>query len=171
MRTFFTLLIAALTACNAAPSQADYDLTRGGRVEVFFNEPGTRIENMWEPDAEDILVNMIDGADAELDVAVMGFTRQRVIDAIIRAWDRGVAVRFVGDAGHLYNTGYRQLDERQVPMVTGNLAHITHNKFFIVDRRFVFTGTSNISDTDLRHNSNNFTVIDSPPVAADFTAA
>ncbi len=45
-----------------------------------------------------------------------------------------------------------------------------HDKFMIVDRRFVQAGTSNWTDTDLRHNSNNFVVIDSPAVAADFQA-
>ncbi|TNE84648.1 MAG: hypothetical protein EP330_28660 [Deltaproteobacteria bacterium] len=162
--------LAMLAGCNAAPSQADYDMTRGGRLDFFFNEPGTRPENLWEPDAEDVLVDMIEMAEAELDIAVMGFGRQRVIDAVIRAYDRGVKVRFVGDAGHLYNSGYQQLEDRQVPMVVGNNAHIMHDKFFVIDRRFVFCGTANITDTDLRRNSNNFVVIDSPPVAADFTA-
>lgn len=163
-------LMSALVGCNAAPSADDYDLTRGGRLDVFFNEPGTRPENLWEPDAEDVLVDMIDMAEAELDIAVMGFGRQPVIDAVLRAYDRGVKVRFVGDAGHLYNSGYKQLEDRQVPMTVGNDAHIMHDKFFIIDRRFVFCGTANITDTDLRRNSNNFVVIDSPPVAADFTA-
>ncbi len=163
-------LLLAFVACNPAPDDADVAGTRGGRMEVFFNEPGSRNSNLWEPDAEDILIEMVQSADATIDIAVMGFTRQPLIDALLDAWDRGVKMRFVGDAGHLYNTGYQQLLDRQVPMVTGNQVHIMHDKFVIVDDRFVFTSTANFSDTDLRRNSNNFAMIDSPPIAADFKA-
>ncbi len=169
MRALWLSLLLLLSACNLAPSEADLAMTRGGRVDVYFNAPGTRMDNMWEPDAEDVLVDLIESASATLDVAVMGFTRERVIDAVVEAYDRGVDVRFVGDAGHLYNVGYDRMLERHIPMAHGNLAHIMHDKFFIVDSRFVFAGTANISNTDLRHNSNNFIVMDSPAVATDFT--
>jgi hypothetical protein len=43
-------LSLALIACGP-PSAADLDSTRGGRVDVFFNEPGTRTANQWDPDA------------------------------------------------------------------------------------------------------------------------
>ncbi len=163
-------LAAAMASCNPAPSQADLDSTRGGRLDVYFNDPGTRAENMWEPDAIDIMIDLIDSANATIEFSVMGFGRQEVIDAFIRAHDRGVEVRMVGDAGHLYNDGYQQFIDRQIPMVTGNTNHIMHNKFMVVDDRFVFGGTANWTDTDLRHNSNNFFVIDHPGVADDFQA-
>ena len=162
------LLAVVTMGCNPAPSADDLDGTRGGRVEVFFNDPGTRLDNMWEPDAEDMLVEMIDNTQVSLDMAVMGFTRQRVIDAVVRADDRGVVVRFVGDAGYLHNRGYQTLLAEHIPMVVGNGPHIMHHKFFLFDSRFIFAGTANISDTDLRRNSNNFLVMDSPPVVADF---
>jgi phosphatidylserine/phosphatidylglycerophosphate/cardiolipin synthase-like enzyme len=162
------LLFAACLLSCGAPSQADLDTTRGGRVEVMFNEPGTRQSNMWEPDAVRLMIESIQDAKATIDMAVMGFGRDEVIDALIAAHDRGIKVRMVGDAGHLYNSGYQRFRERHIPMVSGNLNHIMHNKFMIIDDRFVFGGTANWTDTDLRHNSNNFFFIDSPLVAADF---
>ena len=164
------LLIASLFACNPPPSAADLEGTRGGRVDVFFNDPGTRFENMWEPDAIDIMVELIDGARATIDFAVMGFGRDEVVDAFVRAHDRGIKVRMVGDAGHFYNSGYKTFVDRQIPLVSGNLGHIMHDKFMIIDGRFVFGGTANWTDTDLRHNSNNFFLMDSPAVADDFQA-
>ena len=160
---------ALLASCNA-PSEAEYDLTRGSKVEVWFNDPGTDADNMWEPDAVDRMVALIDQANATLDFAVMGFGRQEVIDAVIRAFDRGVQVRMVGDSDHNYNSGYIQLRDRHIPVVTGNAAHIMHHKFMVIDGRFIMCGTANWTDTDLRHNSNNFVFVDSPAVAADFTA-
>jgi phosphatidylserine/phosphatidylglycerophosphate/cardiolipin synthase-like enzyme len=164
------ILLASLLGCNPAPSAEDLAGTRGSRVDVFFNDPGTRFENMWEPDVIDVMIEMIDGATATIDFAVMGFGRDEVVDAFVRAYDRGVQVRMVGDAGHLYNSGYQTFIDRHIPLVSGNLGHIMHDKFMIVDRRFVFGGTANWTDTDLRHNSNNFFFIDSPAVCADFQA-
>jgi hypothetical protein len=53
-------------------------------------------------------------------------------------------------------------------MISGNIFHIMHNKFFIIDDRFVITGTGNITPTGYDRNANNYIFIDSPQVAADF---
>lgn len=157
-----------LISCNPAPGEDLLDQTRGGRVDVYFNDPGSRVGNIWTSDALDVMVDLIDNAKVSLDFAVMGFSHERVVEAIVDAHDRGVVVRMVGDAGHNYNHGYDRMRERHIPMVTGNLSHIMHDKFMIVDDRFVFGGTANWSPTDLEHNSNNFFVLDSPYVADDF---
>ena len=39
-------------------------------------------------------------------MAVMGFTRTELVDALEDAWDRGVQIRMVGDASHVHNSGY-----------------------------------------------------------------
>ncbi len=170
LRSLFLVGMLGLAGCNPPPSQADLDGTRGGRMDVYFNEPGTIRDNMWHPDVIEIMIDLVDQAQVSIDFAVMGFTYEPLIDAFVRAYDRGVRVRMVGDAGHLYNDGYRRLFERQIPMVVGNDTHIMHNKFMIVDDRIVFGSTANWSNTDLRHNINNFFVIDHPAVADDFQA-
>ncbi|MCA9540252.1 MAG: lamin tail domain-containing protein, partial [Myxococcales bacterium] len=123
-------------------------------------------------EADDIVVQMIDRARVSVDLAVMGFSRDTVIDALLRAHDRGVRIRFVGDARHMFGDvrGYEELQRLNVPMQVGNQNHIMHNKFFVVDGRFVLTGTGNITPTGFNRNDNNFVLIDSPQVAADFTA-
>lgn len=42
---------------------------------------------------------------------------------------------------------------------------IMHDKFFIIDTRFVWTGSTNVSNTCMSYNSNNVIVIDSPEAA------
>lgn len=166
---FAVALFNLVPMLGCEPSAADIDSTRGGRVDVYFNEPGTRRENMWNPDAVDVMIDLVDNASVSIDFAVMGFTYAPLVDAFERAFDRGVQIRMVGDAGHIGNYGYQMMRERELPLVVGNDAHIMHNKFMVVDDRFVFSGTANWSNTDLIHNSNNFYLIDSPYVAADFS--
>lgn len=165
-----SVALAAAVACNAPPTTAEVDATRGAPVEVYFNDPGSRQETVWDADAVKIMVDLIDQARATIRFAVMGFSNDDVIDAMIRAYDRGVTVEMVGDAGHLTNDGYTRFRDRHIPMMVGNSAHIMHDKFMVVDDRFVFASTANWSNSDLLQNSNNFAMIDSPYVAADFTA-
>jgi phosphatidylserine/phosphatidylglycerophosphate/cardiolipin synthase-like enzyme len=161
-------LLFALSAC--APDPADVDGTRGGKLDVYFNDPGTRRANLWEPDAVNVMIETVRNAEVSIDIAVMGFTRAKLVDAIVAAHDRGVTVRMVGDASHLTNYGYQRFFDRHIPLVTGNMPHIMHDKYMIVDGRMVFGGTANWTDSDLRLNSNNFFLIDSPAVADDFEA-
>ena len=163
-------LLGLAVACNPPPDAADLAQTRGGNVDVYFNDPGTNAQNMWRPDVLDVMVEMIDGSTHKIDFAVMGFSHPDIVEAFERAYDRGIELRMVGDAGHLYNSGYELFRDRQIPIVTGNLNHIMHDKFMVVDDRFVFGGTANWTPTDMEHNSNNWFVLDSPPAAADFTA-
>jgi hypothetical protein len=165
-----TFALLSLLACNRAPSADDLAGTRGGAVDIYFNDPGTNAQNLWEPDYIDVIIEKIDGADATLDIAVMGFSHDGIIDAIERAYWRGVQVRMVGDAAHTSNDGYVRLYALEIPAVVGNFAHIMHHKFIVVDGRFVVCSTANLSTSDLAMNSNNVVTMDSPAVAADFTA-
>ena len=108
MRTLSLITMLGFIA-GCAPSNADLDSTRAGRAEFFFNDPGSRTANIWNPDAVTQMVQLIDSAQATLDFAVMGFSKTEVVDAVERAYDRGVHVRMVGDAGHLYNSGYERM--------------------------------------------------------------
>ena len=140
------------------------------KVEAFFNSTGTRAGNRYDLKPGEFLVERIDAADESLDVAVYGFEKESIIDAIIRAHDRGVDVRFVGSTSHADAEGYQAVMERQIPSQIGNEFHIMHEKFFVIDGRFVFAGTGNITPTGFTRNNNNWVWIESQPVARDFTA-
>ncbi|MFT7518967.1 MAG: phosphatidylserine/phosphatidylglycerophosphate/cardiolipin synthase-like enzyme, partial [Kiritimatiellia bacterium] len=165
-----TLLPLLLSLACSPPSDEDLAGLRGGKVEVYFNDPGTRPDNIWkDPDGVRAMVSLIGNAQATIDFAVMGFSKKEVVRALIAAHDRGVKLRMVGDADHIYNSGYQALIDRQIPMSLGNGPHIMHDKFMVVDDRFLFAGTANWTPSDMMQNSNNFVFIDHPGVAADFT--
>ena len=165
-RLWFSLVL--LGAC--APSADDVAGTRGGRVDVFFNDPGTRPDNLWEPDSLALMIQSVQQAQASIDIAVMGFDRAPLVDAVVAAYDRGVAVRMVGDAAYVNAYGYAQLRGRHIPLVAGNMPHIMHDKYMVIDGRFVWGTTANWTDSDLRQNLNSFVMIDSPEVARAFTS-
>ena len=162
----------ALTGACGEPDPADVAMTRTAQLRTYFSDPGTRFQNGTNEIADDILVQVIDDARSTIDFAVMGFSRDSIIQALIRARIRGVRVRMVGDARYRESNdyGYRMLDEFRVPMQVGNMYHIMHNKFFVIDGRVVFVGTGNISGSEFNRSDNNWVAIWSPQVADLFTA-
>lgn len=140
-------------------------------VQPLFNAPGSRGGTDRNRLSSEFVVQQIDEAKVSVDMCTYGLSKQNIIDAAVRAHKRGVKVRVVGDARHLqYNgPGYSAFVEHQIPMQAGNQFHIMHNKFFVIDGRFVFVGTGNITTTGFGRNNNNWIYADSIPMAQDFT--
>lgn len=165
-------LLAVVPSCALEPDAEDIAQAIQPRVDAFWNSPGSRRPFGDDRGSDDMLVMAIDRANASVDVATMGFGRQEVIDAVVRAYRRGVHVRFVGDSRHRASgvLGYEVLDSLNIPSQVGNQNHLMHNKFFLIDRHMVFVGTGNMSTSEFVHSNNNFLFIADAGVVADFQA-
>lgn len=123
---------------------------------------------------EDRLLALVNSAASQLDVALYGLDRQSVINALIAAYQRGVAVRVVGDdeaAAGEYASGYQALSAAGIPVVTDtSLSKIQHNKFLVSDGQVVWTGSTNFTDTGLTLNANNSIVITDTTLAGVYAA-
>lgn len=165
--------LAALggSGCNALEDEPPAILV-APEVTPYFNETGTREGNQYDTWSDESLIAMLDSAEGSIDAAIYGFSNRSIIDAILRAHDRGVIVRAAGDARHFAygDRGYQALQRQHVPMQLGNQYHIMHNKFFVIDGLYTFVGTGNITTTGFQRNNNNWVLIESPRVAADFAA-
>ena len=130
------------------------------------------------------LLELILGAQSSIDFAVYGMRNQtQLLEALVAVQERGVVVRGVvdreRDGGNYYTStdlwarrlgGLRddfeaeqELDRRGERQRFGR---IMHNKFFVVDRRWVWTGSCNLSDSGTGgYNANIAAVIDSTRLA------
>src|SRR5690606_15988443 len=112
---------------------------------------------------EDALVAAIDRAEQRIDAAVFEMTSQPVTDALLRAHERGVQIRIVTDGDHGLerpDTTLDQLEDVDIPIVSdGNRGAYMHNKFFVIDRLYVWTGSTNITTNGLYNNNNNALLI------------
>lgn len=165
------LITCGSFACTEFSEENQADLNTPA-VTVIFNHTGTRQGNEKDVNAAQFLIDRIDATRSTLRGALYGFSNRGVIDAIVRAYYRGVDVKVVGDARHFgYNErGYKILQENYVPMILGNEHHIMHNKFFVMDNYFTFVGTGNITTTGFTRNNNNWVLLESPQIASDFMA-
>lgn len=99
------------------------------------------------------LIDAIDAATTSIDFSVYGFNgNEELIDALDAAQGRGVTVRGVVDS---YASGFfpyratQTVVDRIGTVVADADDRIMHNKFFVIDGRWVWTGSTNISRPEL----------------------
>lgn len=153
-------------AVEAYQSTTSYTLPAAGTVEVAFSP---------NEGSEHLVIKVIDSAKTELDLLSYSFTSVPVVEALVRARHRGVAVRLVADQkdnvsadrsgkaraalGALVNAG--------AEVRTISVYPIHHDKVIIADRQTVELGSFNYSDAAAHKNSENVLVNWGNPKLAD----
>lgn len=154
---------AALFAAWVLLAIASPVAARAAEIETFFSPRGG---------ATMALVNLLDHAAASIDVAAYQLTSRPLIDSLIAARQRGVAVRVIVDRSQ-ESASHRILLTLRGPnlaLVTDHMEKLHHNKYCIVDGCRVATGSFNWSDNAENKNAENLLIIHDQDVAAAFTA-
>ena len=153
-----------------------------GEISVIYTDlnetflPTTKCETK----ACKVLKNEIDSAEETIDFAVYGINNQpEIYNALVNAYNRGVKIRWVADYDKKDQNYYPDTLKLQKIITTYNTdketdlsgqSAIMHNKFFIFDNKKVFTGSANITSTDIAgFNSNISVLLNSEQVAKMFT--
>lgn len=139
------------------------------RFSVYYNDPGVDEFTMTDKQIDRELTDLIDSAKTSVYLAVYNFNKQSIIDAILRANIRNLDVRVVGDIDEFYTLGYQTMQHEKVDMILGNSSGIQHNKFAVIDSKYVFMGTGNLSNTDMLRNNNNWYIIENEEMARLYT--
>lgn len=144
-------------------------------IDVYFNDPGVNSHTEEDPTIDEKVARMVDNATESVYFAFYGFYRIPIKEAILRAVKRGLDVQFAGDYDHYlsHDTGYVEYeallrDHPNAKMSVGNSQSIMHNKWIVVDRKYVMTGTGNITDSEMEKNNNAWVIIRNSELAEDF---
>ena len=154
------------------------------KISLFFVDPvkAKKAQNKILNDVGLSLVALIDNAQTSIDIAAYGFDGQDdIINALRRAKKRGVRIRGVVDdyGATLYKRTNSVVKEfgfktdANVPMAqrqfekefTRSKNALMHNKFVIVDGKYLWTGSTNLTNYCMTLNSNNTVVIVSKDLA------
>jgi phosphatidylserine/phosphatidylglycerophosphate/cardiolipin synthase-like enzyme len=119
-----------------------------------------------------VLVQKLGTAKSSIDAALHEIDSERIAQALIAVHQRGVRVRVVTEDDYIDEASIEALQAAGVPIVSdkGN-SGLMHNKFLVVDRRFIWTGSFNTTDNGAYKNNNNTIWIDSTELAENFTHA
>ncbi len=120
----------------------------------------------------DVIIGFIDRCHKTLDIAVYCITHDNIVDAIIRAKNRGVSVRVITDntQSHGKYSDDERLEEHlvEVHRVGTGWRQSMHNKFLIGDRTAVGTGSFNWTKNADKFNNENFVIVRLLYVVRDF---
>lgn len=141
--------------------------------KVYYTDPLSGVPKMTnfagqEGNISSGLTAMLDSATTSIDVAVYHMTWQPILDSLIAAQSRGVQVRVAIHFENLYEV--QSLIDAGVSVQYVNTSYLMHNKFFIVDSTYVWTGSYNPTETGTLFNANDGIMIKSTSVAQIFEA-
>ncbi len=121
---------------------------------------------------DETLAAEIEQARLSVDLAFFDFDLPRVASALVAARGRGVAVRAVIDAQNLgappTALAAGALQRAGIPITFDRRPAFMHNKFVVVDRRVVWTGSWNATVRDTYDNDNNLLRLADERVAANY---
>lgn len=144
---------------------------------VYFTNNATAIGTSPDPTVmEQALLDSLNNASSTVDLAIYDFNRDSIRDALLAAKQRGVTVRVVSDdeARHFNETYlpyYDALAAAGIPIVDDERENsIMHNKYFIIDSRYVWTGSTNMTNNGFTLNHNNGLLFDDSGLAALYQA-
>ena len=141
--------------------------------EVYFTNPQAdpNVDNLTGTVAEKLIEN-INAAQSTIHIASFEFDLPQVADALIAAQERGVTVRWVTDDEHGIEADeddglelFPKLEDAGIRVKDDGREALMHNKFWIFDRQWVWTGSTNITENGVFRNNNNVILMKSPRVA------
>ncbi|MDI6786173.1 MAG: phospholipase D-like domain-containing protein [bacterium] len=145
------------------------------RTLFLFTDP-LNIKNSTK-NIEKVLVKVIDSAVKTIDVAIYSLNRKNILNAFLRAHQRGVNIRVITETDAYNNPRYRPTYQTmQKAGITVKLdcnidkyRRLMHNKFIIIDKQRVWTGSCNLTDSDINVNANDVILINSEELAKAYT--
>lgn len=147
----------------------------GDSWQVYFTEPDASVpRDEYAGGLDTVLAAAIDGARRTVDIAVFELDSDALRDAIVRAHERGVALRIVADDRHgLWNESdphLRELSQAGLETREDGRSALMHNKFAIIDQRMVWTGSWNYTLNGSYRNNNNALMLESRRAALAYQA-
>lgn len=141
----------------------------GPFYEVYFTDPFNRAAQMQEGGPDAALVAAIDAARLSVDMAVYSLSLSSVRDALTRAQRRGVTLRLVMESDNLDRDVPNSLVADGIDILGDRREGLMHNKFVVIDRAEVWTGSMNLTRSGTYDDNNNLIRIRSTKIAENYT--
>ena len=121
-----------------------------------------------------VVISTLDRAEQTVHVAIYGLTHSGIVDALIAAQGRGVEIVVKTDrlqsAGQAQSAAIARLEEAGVTVEVSNQSRQLHDKFAVIDGRWVVTGSFNWTTNAENRNRENLVILDCPDLAQNFEA-
>ena len=140
-----------------------------GSLQIYFTAPTAVHATDYEGGPDEVLVTALDQARLTVDVAAYSLNLWSIRDALINAHKRGVMVRMVMESDDMDNQEVQQIMDAGIPIIGDQSQGLMHNKFMVIDRQEVWTGSMNYTTSGVYSDNNNLICIHSSEVAEDYS--
>jgi phosphatidylserine/phosphatidylglycerophosphate/cardiolipin synthase-like enzyme len=140
----------------------------GTWFDLYFTDPTNPIGKQLTGGPDGPLVDAIDSARLSVDAAMYSLSLNSVRDALLHAFRRGVQVHVVMESDNMDSADPQILIEAGIPVLGDRRQGLMHNKFMVIDRMDVWTGSMNFTDSGTYSDNNNLLHIRSEKVAEDY---
>lgn len=170
----FLLAWMTLSGCNQPRRQLPPLATSHPNLDdpwyqIYFTQPEIPSAETYRGGPDDALVSAIERARLSVDMAAYDLNLWSIRDALLAADRRGVAVRLVIESDKSDQDEIQQLKDAGIPILGDRREGLMHNKFTIIDRNEVWTGSMNYTLSDTYRNNNNLMYLRSSRLAEDYT--
>ena len=137
----------------------------GDKPVYFFLGPS--------PTMEKAVLSFIGSATQTLDVCLYDLDLPEFAQALLDAHARGVKVRVIiaeENAAKAYAVAdqLKEMEKLGILTLAHNRSGLMHNKFMIADKKYVWTGSYNLTRSCSRFNDNHAIVLESPELAENY---
>lgn len=176
--TLFVLMLlssACLVEETASPASTEASVPTATSqppqpwYSVYFTDPNDPAVGSHRGGPDEYLVSAVQDARASVDVAVYDFSLWDLRDALINAHARGVMVRMVTESDNMDEPEIGELRQAGIEVLGDRHEGLMHNKFLVIDRQEVWTGSANFNIGSFYQNDNNLIRIRSSRLAEDYT--
>jgi phosphatidylserine/phosphatidylglycerophosphate/cardiolipin synthase-like enzyme len=149
----------------------DKDIAFSDNYAIYFSQTHNGNLNKAREDEHSIdrmLSSYIKNAKDEINIVMHDLNSDKITSALIYAFKNGVDVRMVVEEKYKARKSVKYLMDSGVPIKLDENKDLMHNKFLIIDNKFVWTGSFNATDRCSYYNDNNAIIFYSPQLAKYF---
>ncbi len=136
--------------------------------QIYFTTPTCPAIEARTGGIDQLIADDMLRAQNEVDVAAFDLDSQPMVDALIALRARGVRVRVVTDTDNAELESIAQLRRNKITVIEDERSAFMHNKFIVIDDRYVWMGSMNFTTNDVYCNNNNIVRFDAPALAANY---
>jgi phosphatidylserine/phosphatidylglycerophosphate/cardiolipin synthase-like enzyme len=176
-KIFLSLLIFCLAAsgCTAGsgtqvtPTPDASAAAPADWYDIYFTDPTSPTAPTYRGGVDEALAEAINQARVSVDIAVYDLNLWSTRDALLAAHRRGVTVRMVTESDNMDEQEVQELKEAGIEVLGDRQEGLMHDKFVVIDRAEVWTGSLNFTTGGGYLDNNNLIRLRSTKLAEDYT--
>ena len=167
---FAFLLFGCIADPNPVDTAADVSTTQVSSdwYGVYFTDPSSPTASIYRGGPDEALAVAIRQARLSVDAAIYHLNLWSIRDALINAHESGVVVRVVAESDNFDEVEIVELQQAGIQILGDRRESFMHNKFVIIDKAEVWTGSMNFTINGAYQNNNNLLQIRSSRIAENY---